>query len=170
MRIVSICLALLVGLAVSPAAQEPGRLLPKDARAGDRLTVTTASGKRFSGRLLVDEAGALVLRSGGRERTVAHAEVVGVDRCRNRFLFGPLIGFGAGLAAGLPLKSRFDNEAANGDAWLGLMLGLGVGMGSVVDLFNGSERTIYSRDARARAAFQVTPTRSGLAVSIRRIF
>jgi hypothetical protein len=145
MRITSICLAVLIGVPGFAGAQQPGPLLPEDSRTGDRLTVTTASGTRFSGRLLLDDAGALVLRSAGHERIIAHTEVVRVNRRRNRFLFGPLIGLGVGLAVGLPLKTRFDNEAANGDGWLGLMVGLGVGIGSLVDLLNGSDRTIFSR-------------------------
>lgn len=144
-------LLLVIGLSGSAGDQETARLLPADARTGDRLTVVTASGTRFSGRLLRDDAGALALRSGGRERTIPHADVVRVDRRRNRFLFGPLIGLGGGLAAGLPLKSRFDNEGANGGAWLGLMVGLGVGVGSVIDLLNGSERTIYIRPPAKRS-------------------
>jgi hypothetical protein len=134
---------------------------------GDRLTVTTASGTRLSGRLVADDRGSLVLRSGSREQTIAHADVVRVDRRHNRFLFGPLIGLGGGLAAGLPLKTRFDNEAANGNAWLGLMVGLGVGVGSVVDLFNGSSRTIYSRSPGSSTSIQVVPTRAGVAVRVR---
>ena len=167
MRIAPICVALLIAFPALAGAQQPSSLLPKDSKAGDRLTVTTASGTRLSGRLVADDRGSLVLRSGSRERTIAHSEVIRVDRRHNRFIFGPLIGLGGGLAAGLPLKTRFDNEGGNGSAWLGLMVGLGVGVGSVIDLFNGSDRTIYSRSSGSSTSIHVVPARSGVAVRVR---
>jgi hypothetical protein len=167
MRIVPICLALVIAFPVFAGAQSSGSLLPEGSKAGQRLTVTTASGARLSGRLVADDRGSLVLRSDSRERTIAHSEVARVDRRHNRFIFGPLIGLGGGLAAGLPLKRRFDNEGGDGNAWLGLMVGLGVGVGSVIDLFNGSERTIYTRSPGSSTSIHVVPTRSGVAVRVR---
>jgi hypothetical protein len=172
MRALTVCLALLVGAPTLAHGQQSGSLLRSEARPGDRLTVTTAGGAEFSGRLMLDNAGELVLRSNDRTQAIAHADVVRVERRRNRFLFGPILGLGAGLAAGLPLKRRFDNEGANGDALLALSVGLGVGLGTVIDLFNGSQRTIYSRGQapRGSTAFQVAPTGSGFYFGMRRVF
>lgn len=129
----------------APATGRAQSLLPPDTDRGDRVTVTTANGTRLSGRLSRDDGGELVIRRQGRDETIRHAEVTRVDRHRNRFLLGPLVGLGAGLAVGLPLERRFDNEAANGNTALALSVALGVGVGTVIDLFNGSSRTIYTR-------------------------
>ena len=125
----------------------------------------TASGEHVRGRLLRDDATALTIRSEGRDATLPHTDIVRVDRYRNRVLIGPLVGLAGGLAAGLPLKRRFDNEGENGNAWLALSVGLGVGFGTVVDLFNGSTKTIYSRGASAR--FTVVPLRGGMGIGVR---
>jgi len=93
-----------------------------------------------------------------------------VDRYRNRVLLGPLTGLGGGLAAGLPLRTRFNNEGDNGDAWLALMVGLGAGFGTVADLFNGSTQTIYSRGPDASVRLQLIPVRGGLGVGARWAF
>jgi hypothetical protein len=161
-------LAIVLGLTATSAAnaQSAGSLVP-EARTGDRLTVTTTSGDRVRGRLLRDAASALTIRVEGRETTLSHTDIVRVDRYRNRVLLGPLIGFGGGLAVGLPLRTRFNNEAANGDAWLALMVGLGVGFGTVADLFNGSTQTIYSRGPQPSARLELLPVRGGLGVRAR---
>lgn len=164
-------LALAFGLAGTSAAsaQSAGSLVP-EARTGDRLTVTTTSGERVRGRLLRDAASALTIRVDGREATLPHTDVVRVDRYRNRVLLGPLLGVGGGLAVGLPLRTRFNNEGQNGDGWLALMVGLGVGFGTVADLFNGSTQTIYTRGPDASARFEVIPVRGGIGIGGRWAF
>lgn len=161
-------LAIVVGLTATStaSAQSAGSLVP-EARRGDRLTITTTSGERVRGRLLRDAASALTIRADGRETTLPHADVVRVDRYRNRVLLGPLIGLGGGLAVGLPLRTRFDNEGQNGDGWLALMVGLGVGFGTVADLFNGSTRTIYNRGPQPSARLELLPVRGGIGVGAR---
>jgi hypothetical protein len=164
MRLSSIALVLVLTAASAASAQSPGSLVP-DAREGDRLTITTDSGERVRGRLLRDAANALTIRSDGREATLPHADIVRVDRYRNRVLIGPLVGLAGGLAVGLPLKRRFDNEGENGNAWLALAVGLGVGFGTVVDLFNGSTQTVYTRGTAMRVA--IIPVRGGMGIGVR---
>lgn len=167
MRDLLICLALIVGTPIAAAAQGAGSILPPDSKAGDRLTVTTTTGTRLTGRLVTDAAGMLVLRSDDRERKIAHDEIDRVTRRHNRFLFGPLIGLGAGLAVGLPFKRRFDNEGANGDALLALSVGIGVGTGTAMDLVNGSDRTIYARRPVPASGLQIRSRRGGASVGWR---
>ena len=169
MRILLIAIAFGLTGTSAASAQSAGSLVP-EARTGDRLTITTTGGERVRGRLLRDAATALTIRVDGREATLPHTDVVRVDRYRNRVLLGPLIGLGGGLALGLPLRTRFNNEAANGDAWLALMVGLGVGFGTVADLFNGSTQTIYRRGPAASARFELLPVRGGMGVGGRWTF
>ena len=164
--------ALLVLLAVhTPTAQQPAPpLLPPDTGPGDRLTVYTADARPVRGRLLIDNDGVLVLRVGGSERRIEHSEVRQVDRHRNRFLLGPLIGLGAGLAVGLPAKRRFDNEGSNGDTVLAICLAAGVGLGTVIDLFNGERRTIYGPRGNTSKTELFVVSGRGLTVGLRRTF
>ena len=160
-----VCLALLLGAALAANAQSAESILPPNASVGDRLAVTTTGGERFSGRLVTDSDGALVIRlSNRREQTIAHDQIERVTRRHNRFLFGPLIGLGAGLAIGLPAKTRFENEGVDGRLALSWVVGTGVAIGTVIDLVNGSDRTIYERKSGAVTGLQLQPARRGAAV------
>ena len=145
MRSLILALVLILAPSARANAQGSGTVLPTTARAGDRITVVTTNGARFSGRLVTDGAGTLVVRSRGGEQRISHLDLARVDRHRNRFFLGPLIGLGVGLAIGTPLQARFDNEGANGSALMALSLAAGVGVGTLVDVFNGRTETIYSR-------------------------
>jgi hypothetical protein len=167
MRVLVVFLLLVLGAPIAAAAQGSGSILPPDSKPGDRVTVTTTSGARLEGRLVTDGAGALVLRANDRERPIAHDEIGRVTRRHNRFLFGPLIGLGAGLAIGLPIKKRLDNEGADGDALLALFVAIGVGTGTAMDLANGSDRTIYARRPAPVSGLQVRALRGGATVGWR---
>ena len=162
MRIVALMLVAVLGYVSTAAAQQP--LLADNTHPGDKLTITTGDGRHVRGRLVSDTGNELVISSDGRHETIGRGELVQVNRHRNRFLFGPLIGLGAGLAVGMPLKKRWDNEGRNGDGWLAITVAAGVGMGTLVDLFNGSTRTVYSRSAPI--ALGISPRRGGFAVTV----
>jgi hypothetical protein len=163
MREALVCLVVVLGTPIVAAAQAGGFILPPGSALGKRVTVTTTTGEQFRGRLLDDAGGALVLESGGGKRRIPHPTVERVTRRHNRFLFGPLIGLGAGLAVGVPLKQRWDNEGGNGDAWLTLFVGIGVATGTAIDLANGSDRTIYERRPGPAGRLQILPLRRGAA-------
>jgi len=169
MQIVLLSL-LLTGAPLVASAQEPRATLVPDARPGDRLTVTTGSGARFGGRLIAETPDAVVLRSGGGERSIARGDIERVTRRHNRFVFGPLIGLGAGLGVGLPLKTRFDNEGGNGDALLALCVGLGLATGTVIDLTNGADRTIYERRPKTVNRLQLRSIKRGAAIEWSRVW
>jgi hypothetical protein len=166
MRQFLVALAMLLKTTLAASAQGAGPILPPNANTsiGDRLAVTTTAGVRITGRLIADANGALVLRADRREHTIAHKEIDRVTRRHNRVLFGPLIGLGAGLAAGLPAKRRFENEGVNGDLLLAWVVGSGVVIGTVIDLVNGTDRTIYRRTSGALAGLQIHPAPCGAAV------
>ena len=129
----------------SVTAQVSGPILPADIDPGERLSITANSGDRFTGRLISEQAGALVLSVADRDRPVPYSEIDRVTKRQNRFFLGPLIGLAAGLAVGLPLKRRFENEAEDGGPMLAWSVGIGVAVGSLIDLANGSDRTVYQR-------------------------
>lgn len=164
MRTVMLCLVLLTGLPLVARAQGHSASLLPHAQPGDRLTITTSTGARFSGRLIAETPDAVVVRSGDTERSIARTDIERVTRRQNRLLFGPLIGLGAGLGVGLPLKKRLDNEGANGDALLALSVGMGLATGVVIDLTNGRDRTLYERRARSVHVLQLRTTARGAAI------
>jgi hypothetical protein len=164
MRVLITGLALLLATPLATSAQQSGPMLLPGSDPGDRVTVTTTSGERLTGRLITDSNGALVLFVDERERTIGYQEIDRVTRRHNRFLFGPLIGLGAGLASGLPAKKRFDNEGRDGNAFLVWTIGVGVGLGSLIDLLNGSDRTVYARAPGRISDLRLRPTRRGAEV------
>ena len=87
-----------------------------------------------------------------------------MTRRHNRFLFGPLVGLGAGLAIGLPAKTRFDNEGREGDVILAWTVGVGVVVGSLIDAVNGRDRTIFARTPGIVRGLQVLPSAGGAEV------
>jgi hypothetical protein len=164
MRELFVCLAVFLATPLATSAQESGPILPRGSEPGERLTVTTASGERVTGRLVSDGNGALVLLANERERTIGHREVDRVTQRHNRFLFGPLIGLGAGLASGLPAKKRFDNEGRDGNVLLAWTIGVGVGLGSLIDLLNGSDRTVYTRTSGGINGLHLRPVSGGTGI------
>jgi hypothetical protein len=164
MRDLLLCVVLTLALPLATSAQEAGVLLPLNSHPGDRLTVTTTSGQRVTGRLVSDGDGKVVLVADDEERTIGHREIDRVTQRHNRFLFGPLIGLGAGLAMGLPAKRRFDNEGRDGGVLLAWSVGVGVVVGSLIDLVNGSDRTIYARTPAVSSGLQILPGKGGAEV------
>ncbi len=145
MRWLAVLLTLVMLAPGSVTAQVSGPILPAGIEPGDRLTITALTGERVSGRLISDQADALVLTVATRDRSIPYSEIDRITSRRNRFLFGPLIGLAAGLTVGLPLRSRFENEAADGGPVLAWSVGIGVAVGSLIDLANGRDVTIYQR-------------------------
>lgn len=130
------------------------------ANLGDPITVTLKDGARMRGRL-IDTKDGLVLRHGGDQRTFAFTDIETVTRSKNGLILGPLIGAAAGVAIGLPVRTRLNNEGENGDKALTVLVVSGVAIGTLLDALMGSERTVYRRPG-AGTAFMVAPTRGGI--------
>ena len=130
------------------------------ANLGDRITVTLKDGAEMRGRL-VDAKDGLVLRHGDDQRTFTFTDIDRVSRYKNGFIVGPVIGTAAGLAIGVPLRRRLENEGENGDRVLTVLVISGLAIGTLFDAVIGSERTIYRRQA-ARTSFEVAPARGGV--------
>lgn len=166
-RLTLILLAI-IALGGSPAfarqADDPGDVIARRAKAGDRLTVTTTDGRELRGRLVQLSPTALVLQADSLGRTVPYSEIGRVTRHKNGVLLGALIGTGAGFAVGVPLRSLANNEGANGDGALAVCVAFGLGIGIGIDAIAGSERTIYAGPrARVRQQVSIGPQRGGAA-------
>ncbi|HXW05524.1 MAG TPA: hypothetical protein VD833_09865 [Vicinamibacterales bacterium] len=154
-------------LAAAPvSAQTAPAGIEKKLKTGDRLTVTTDDGWEVRGRLVNIRSDALLLRIDDADVQLAWDDVERIRRRRNGVLLGSLIGLGAGLATGIPLKSLVDNETGKGNEALATMIAMGVGAGMCLDAVLSTNRTIYRRDGAA-TSFGLQPLRGGGAVVAR---
>jgi len=138
--------------------------IERKAKAGDRLTITTRDGAQSKGRLVDVGIDALVLQAADGQRSFAYNDIDRVRRFKNGIVLGVLIGTGAGLVAGLAMRSWAHNEGADGDRIFAIWLAAGIGVGTGLDALAGSNRTIYRRPPEARRGFDLQPKKGGGAV------
>lgn len=162
---IALAVLLSTGAASAQQADEARSAIARKAKSGDRLTISTIDGTELKGRLVSMAPDALVLQVETVQRTLRYADIDRVKRRKNGVLLGALIGAGAGLAAGLPLKSLVDNETGEGDSVLAFFLGVGIGAGVGIDALFGSSPTVYRRPSgTVRHTFTVEPRKGGAAV------
>jgi hypothetical protein len=138
--------------------------IDREAKAGDRLTITTRDGTHSKGRLVDVGSDALVLRAARGQRSFAYDDIDRVRRHKNGILLGLIIGAGAGLAVGLPMRSWANNETGDGDRILTTFLAAAIGAGVGLDALAGSNRTIYRRPPDARSGLDLQSKKGGGAV------
>jgi len=138
--------------------------IEQKAKSGDRLTITTRDGARSKGRLVDVGSDTLVLQAADGQRSFAYNDIDRVRRHKNGIMLGLIIGTGAGLAAGLPLRSWANNETGDGDRVLATFLAVGIAAGVGIDALAGSNRTIYRRPPEARSGLDLQPKKGGGAV------
>lgn len=157
-------------LAASPSAAQVASPQVRDdiqrnTRPGDRLTLDIRGGPEVRGRLLSTGADALVLERDGQQQSFEYVSIDRVRRRRNGVWLGTIIGLGAGLAAGLPMRELANNETGGGGADLAKMVALGVGAGILVDGLLSRNRTIYRRPA-SPLGIAVAPHKAGGAIHV----
>jgi hypothetical protein len=170
MQITTLLLAGMIGAAAAVPVQAQDAdaarsAILQGANLGDRITVTLKDGSRMRGRLL-DVKDAVVLRHDDDQRTFSFADIDKVSRYKNGMILGPVIGTAAGLAIGLPVRRRLNNEGQNGDGALTVLVITGVTAGTLLDALIGSERTLYRRPA-STTSLSIAPTRSGFTAQLR---
>lgn len=153
-----------VSTASAQSADLARAAIERKADTGDRLTITTRDGAQSKGRLLDVGVDALVVQAADGPRKFAYDDIERVRRHKNRILIGTLAGAGAGLAVGLPLRRRANNEGADGDRILTAFLVGGTGVGALLSALSGTSQTIYQRPPDARSGFEIQPKKSGGAV------
>ena len=154
---------MLMGAAAAGAqTSEPARTtIERQTQVHDRLTITTRDGAQSKGQLIDAGVDALVLEAADGQRSFAYREIDRVQRHNNGIVLGVVVGAGAGLAAGLPLRARWNNEGGNGDRLLAACLVAGIGLGALLDALEGIDRTIYRRAPDSRAGFDLQPNHGG---------
>jgi hypothetical protein len=162
---VVLALALVGVSTVAAQAPEQARsTIEQKANPGDRLTITTRDGTQSKGRLVDVGVDALVVQAADGLRKFAYDDIDRVRRHKNTILIGALIGAGSGLAVGLPLRRRANNEAADGDRILTAFLVAGTGVGALLSALSGTSRTIYRRLPAAGSGLALQPKKRGAAV------
>ena len=127
-----------------PASAQQSRLESK-TRPGDRLTIDTSDRSTIKGRLLTAGAEVLTIQSVAGPVSIPYSDIDRVRRRRNGVLLGSVIGLGAGVACGIPLKMLFDNETGDGTKALLTVAATGLGIGMAIDAALSVNRTIYRR-------------------------
>lgn len=170
--------ALTLGLALAGAAAAAADQRPEpDAgtaemtrkiRPGDRLTVTTRDLARIRGKLVAVHGESLVLDTDAGERQVPFTTLERVGRQRHGMWLGPLIGAGVGAGFAIPVSMLFENEGADATEATVFLIGLGAGIGLLIDATVDLPRTVYRRDAppRVTVAPQIRRDGGGLAMQV----
>jgi hypothetical protein len=151
--------------------------------AGERVIVTRVSAPdTIRGRVVLVGDEGLVVDDGPRRLVVPLAEVQRVERQKDRFWNGALIGYGVGFATGAAMvlanPCRHDPTASfdvcfDGPdfaaAFGGLITGpVGFAIGGITDAIKRKPRVVFDRAARNRVAMAVgpTPTRKGAGLRV----
>ena len=176
-RHTTLLLVLALAGAVPPIeAQETGPLQDLsrtgELRAGDRIYVTDADGKRRRGRLLDLTPTALTIATRDEDWTLPGSEVERIER-RDSLLNGALIGAGVGLVLNcMPHPGCWGNPVAVGlhvaiDHGYPYFILAGAAVGALVDA--GRLTTLYraSGTARVSVAPLVSPEGAGAGLTVK---
>lgn len=162
----AVVLILVAGAEARAQGQTDAReAIERRSRGGDRLTIDMRQGPTLEGRLVTQAADALVLDTGGHQQSVPFADIDRVRRRRNGVVVGAVVGLGAGLTFGIPARMLVNNENGAGNSALLTMVGIGVGIGVLVDGLLSVNRTIYRRSATS-VRFGLAPQIGGAAIRV----
>lgn len=129
-------------------------------KTGDRVTVTASDGTKTTGTIAEIGAAQLSVRA-GTVRSFSEADVAAIEqRTRDRLWNGTGIGAGLGALAGvLWIGSLYAPNASDAVAPIMLLsIGVGAGIGALVDSGVGGDRTpVYVRPATVSRSATVTP-------------
>lgn len=149
----------------SAAAQDARATVERRTRPGDRLTVDVRGQGPIEGRLMMAGADVLIVESFGRPVPISYSEIDRVRRRRNGVLLGSIIGLGAGLTFGIPVRMLVNLEDGNGDRALLTLAAYGLGLGLAIDAGLSVNRTIYQRSTNT-VRFELAPHPHGVTAAI----
>jgi hypothetical protein len=154
-------------LAVSTAAAQDARaVVERKTRPGDRLTIDLRDQDTIEGRLLTAGADLLTIQSAGGPVAIPYADIDRVRRRRNGVVLGALIGLGAGLTFGIPVRIIVNAESGDGDRALLALAAYGLGAGLAIDALLSLNRTVYRRSGKS-VRFEIAPLPLGVTAGIR---
>ena len=128
--------------------------------AGKTVRVSLASGARRHGRFISLSASELLLRDGGQDIRYPLDQVVLVETVHRTALKAALIGFGVGLAAGIPIDRALDFDGAIGLPMPFIGAGAGAIIGALMDMAAADTHVV-------QIAPTLTPTRAGGTLTVR---
>ena len=138
-------LTVLLLTAGSAVAQDAATTLERNTRPKDRLTIDTRDRSTIKGRLVSAGAEVLIIESVAGPVSIPYSQIDRVRRRRNGVVLGSVIGFGVGLACGVPVKMLYENETGDGTRAMMTLAAIGLGVGMAVDAALSVNRTIYRR-------------------------
>ena len=153
-----------------PAAADAQPVAPTPTsfamESGERVVVTRAgTHDTIRGRVVLIGNDGLVLDDGPTRHVVPLADVQRVERRKDRFWNGALIGYGVGFATGAamvlltPCTGLCFDEPAFAGAFGGLIAGpVGFAIGGITDAIKRKPRVVFDRGASNRVAIAVGPT------------
>jgi hypothetical protein len=175
----ALLVAVLLVVPAPGAAQEPVKSFDQintRLKVGDTVWVTDAQGRELKGKITSFGPDALVVDSGGT-RTLPAADVrLILERPRDSFKNGTLIGLGVGAGFGVIVCASFA-EGSQDAGWCALAIGAYGGIGGAVGLgidalIPGKKLVAYrapgsagSSHTRLSIAPVITPRAKGVAVS-----
>jgi hypothetical protein len=144
-------------------------------RPGDKVTVTDASGREATGRIVDLSPSMLVLSAGGPPLQLSEPDVREIQQRRSDSLANGAIwglAVGSAIATGLVVAFREDSDdLAPAVGVIAVYGGIGAGIGVGVDALISRRHVIYQRRSASAVEFGLTPLlspqRKGALVSVR---
>ena len=177
-------IAIIALLLSVPAGAQTEAEIPAGVKDGQKVLITTDSGKELNGRITDIGTDRLSIQAGKDRTTITFAQIVRIDRPRDTLANGALIGLGVGAALTLGAMASEDascdpedmvgffgcsNPTAGGYA-AGALIGggLGTALGVGIDALIRRKREIYRRGdtARVTVAPVVSPRAGGAVLSV----
>ncbi len=136
--------------------------------AGKTVRVSLADGARRHGRFVSLSTSELLLRDGGQDIRYPLDQVVLVETAHHTPRNLALVGFGVGLAAGIPIDRALDFDGALAFAMPFIGTGAGALIGVLMDMAAADQHVVYAATTTTvRVAPTLTPTRAGGTLTVR---
>jgi hypothetical protein len=140
---------------------------PEEA-AGKPVRVSLADGARRHGRFVSLSPSELLLRDGGQDIRYPLDQVVLVETVHHTARNAALVGFGVGLAAGIPVDRTLEFDGALALAMPFIGSGAGALIGVLMDMAAADKHVVHAATTRTvRVAPTLTPTRAGGTLTVR---
>jgi hypothetical protein len=136
--------------------------------AGKAVRVSLANGARRRGRFVSLSTSELLLRDDGQDIRYPLDQVVLVETVHNTARNAALVGFGIGLAAGIPVDRALEFDGALALAMPFIGTGAGALIGALMDMAAADKHVVHAATtSTVRVTPTLTPTRAGGTLTVR---